>query len=127
MGGLTAALALLKKGIECEVFEQAQELREVGAGVQCERVLFELDWSRRCGTAESRLRGKEIRLWNTGAFWKLFDLGAVSVQRYGFPYFLLHRSDLHGMLAEAGQRIKPDAIRLGARCRGFGTMGGVPC
>lgn len=127
VGGLTAALALLKKGIECEVFEQAQELREVGAGVQIAangtRVLFELGLEQAVRNRGVEAAGKEIRLWNTGASWKLFDLGAVSVQRYGFPYFLLHRSDLHGMLAEAVQRIKPDAIRLGARCKGFEDHG----
>lgn len=127
VGGLTAALALLKKGIECEVFEQAQELREVGAGVQIAangtRVLFELGLEQAVRNRGVEAAGKEIRLWNTGASWKLFDLGAESVQRYGFPYFLLHRSDLHGMLAEAVQRIKPDAIRLGARCKGFEDHG----
>lgn len=127
VGGLTAALALLKKGIECEVFEQAQELREVGAGVQIAangtRVLFELGLEQGVRNRGVEAAGKEIRLWNTGASWKLFDLGAVSVQRYGFPYFLLHRSDLHGMLAEAVQKINPDAIRLGARCMGFEDHG----
>src|SRR5438445_336915 len=33
IGGLTAALALLRVGIDVEVYEQAQELKEVGAGV----------------------------------------------------------------------------------------------
>lgn len=123
IGGLTAALALLRKGIDCVVCEQAPELREVGAGVQIAangtRVLFELGLEaevRRCGVEAS---GKEIRLWNTGAAWKLFDLGAASVERYGFPYFMLHRSDLHGMLADAVRQIKPDAIRLGERGTGF--------
>jgi salicylate hydroxylase len=30
-------------------------------------------------------RAKEIRLWSTGPSWKLFDLGAVSVELYRFP------------------------------------------
>ena len=33
--------------------------------------------------------GKEIRLWSTGETWKLFDLGAVSRERYGAPYFMI--------------------------------------
>ena len=41
--------------------------------------------------------GKEIRLWSTGQTWKLFDLGALSVERYGFPYVMFHRGDLHAM------------------------------
>ena len=45
--------------------------------------------------------GKEIRLWNTGETWKLFDLGAESVARYGAPYFMMHRADLHATLIDA--------------------------
>ena len=33
LGGLAAALSLLKRGIDVEVFEQSKELREVGAGL----------------------------------------------------------------------------------------------
>ena len=46
LGGLTAALALLRRGFEVRVYEQAAELTEVGAGLQLSanatRVLFEL-------------------------------------------------------------------------------------
>ena len=46
IGGLTAALALLKAGIDCDLYEQATEFREVGAGLQFApngtRVLFAL-------------------------------------------------------------------------------------
>ena len=34
IGGMSAALALLKKGFDVEVYEQAAELKEVGAGIQ---------------------------------------------------------------------------------------------
>ena len=34
IGGLGAALALLKRGLDVEIYEQSPELREVGAGVQ---------------------------------------------------------------------------------------------
>ncbi len=46
IGGLTAALALLKRGIDVEVYEQSNLLKEVGAGVQIgsngTRVLYAL-------------------------------------------------------------------------------------
>jgi salicylate hydroxylase len=46
LGGLTAALALLRRGIDVEIYEQAPELKEVGAGLQVSangtRVLYEL-------------------------------------------------------------------------------------
>ena len=34
IGGLAAALALLKRGLDVDIYEQSPELREVGAGVQ---------------------------------------------------------------------------------------------
>src|SRR5207244_11136495 len=61
----------------------------------------------------------EIRLWNTGESWKLFDLGAESVARYGAPYFMIHRADLHRALIDAVRALKPGAIHLGARGTGF--------
>ena len=46
IGGLTAALALLKRGIDVQVYEQSNQLKEVGAGIQIRsngtRVLFAL-------------------------------------------------------------------------------------
>ena len=46
IGGLAAALALLTRGLDVEVYEQAPELKEVGAGIQISsngtRVLYEL-------------------------------------------------------------------------------------
>jgi salicylate hydroxylase len=123
LGGLTAALALLRLGCDVEVFEQAAELREVGAGLQLSangtRVFYALGIGDALKAHSCEAQGKEIRLWNTGETWKLFDLGRVSVERYGYPYFTVYRPDLLGVLADAVRSIKPDAIRLGARCVGF--------
>jgi salicylate hydroxylase len=122
IGGLTAALALLRQGIGVDVYEQAPELKELGAGVQISsngtRVLYALG----LGAAAERLgvvvAGKEIRLWSTGQTWKLFDLGAQSVERYGAPYMMFHRGDLHAMLLDAIRQERPDAIHLGHKCVG---------
>lgn len=120
IGGLTAALALLRRGFDVTVYEQAEELREVGAGLQISangtRVFAAL------GILDTILAqsfcpvGKEIRLWSTGQTWKLFDLGPQSVERYGAPYLTIHRNDLHTVLADAVRAIRPDAIRLASRC-----------
>ncbi|HWK14632.1 MAG TPA: FAD-dependent monooxygenase [Rhizobiaceae bacterium] len=123
IGGMTAALALLRQGFDVEVFEQASELREVGAGVQISangtRILFALGLEKEIMSVASEAGGKEIRLWNTGQTWKLFDLGPVSVERYGFPYITIHRNDLHQALAAGVRRAAPDAIRLSKRCVGL--------
>ena len=123
IGGLTAALALLRRGFDVEVYEQAGELKEVGAGLQLSangnRVLYELDVGEALARLSCEATGKEVRLWNTGDTWKLFDLGAVSIERYGFPYFTVYRPDLLAVLVDAVRAIKADAIRLNARCAGF--------
>ena len=123
IGGLTAALALLRSGIDVEVYEQAPELKEVGAGVQLAangtRVLYALGVGDELKALSCEAQGKEIRHWQTGETWKLFDLGPASIERYGFPYFTVYRPDLLDVLARAVRQAKPDAIRLGARAVGF--------
>jgi len=123
IGGLTAALALLKRGFDVDVYEQAPALREVGAGVQLSangiRVLHELGVLEAFHTLACEAAGKEIRLWNSGQAWKLFDLGTQSVARYGFSYYLAYRPDLLAVLADGVRREKPDAIHLNASCNGF--------
>src|SRR6185503_20328549 len=83
------------------------------------RVLFALGLEDAMRRVWSVPAAKEIRLWNSGETWKLFDLGAESVARYGAPYFMIHRADLHGVLIDAVRARKADAIRLDARCVGF--------
>ncbi|HYR34880.1 MAG TPA: FAD-dependent monooxygenase [Burkholderiales bacterium] len=123
IAGLTAALALLRRGIDVEVYEQAAELKEVGAGVQLAangtRVLHALGVGEELKALSAETQAKEIRLWNTGETWKLFDLGPVSVERYGAPYFTVYRPDLLDVLARAVRREKSDAIHLASRCTEF--------
>jgi salicylate hydroxylase len=123
IGGLAAALALVRRGIDVAVYEQAPELRELGAGVQVSangtRVLYALGLKDALAKVQVLPSGKAIRLWNTGQSFKLFDLGMESVERYGFPYLTLHRGDLHGVLAQALEQAKPGAIHLDRRCVGL--------
>ena len=123
IGGLAAALALARRGIDVAVYEQAPELRELGAGVQLSanatRVLHALGLKEALEKMQALPTGKAIRLWNTGQSWKAFDLGDQSVERYGFPYITMHRNDLHEVIAQALLRAKPDAIHLGCKCIGL--------
>jgi salicylate hydroxylase len=122
IGGLAAALALLRHGIEAEVYEQSPELTEVGAGVQIgangTRVLHALGLKGALERTQVLPAGKQARLWNTGERWATFDLGAISLDRYGSPHILMHRGDLHAALAEAIVKQWPDAIHFGVRCTG---------
>jgi salicylate hydroxylase len=120
IGGLSCALSLLRRGYEVDVYEQAREIKEVGAGVQLSangtRALSELGVLTDLLEVSCEAAGKEIRLWNTGQSWKLFDLGGVSIETYGFPYVTVFRPDLIQVLIDAVQREKPDAIHLERPC-----------
>ncbi len=122
IGGLIAALALLKRGINVDVYEQSPVLQEIGAGFQVSangtRVLYHLDLGSEIEKISWTPSGKEIRIWNTGQTWPLFDLGTESVSRYGFPYMMFHRADLHQVLVEAVRALKANAIHLNARVSG---------
>lgn len=126
IGGLTAALALLKYGIDVDVYEQSSQLGEVGAGVQISangnRVLFALGLEHSLREIAWEPEGKEIRLWNTGETWELFDLGAESTERYGYPYFMYHRADLHKILLDEVRKLKPRAIHLDSQIVGVGDQ-----
>src|SRR5688500_13401798 len=123
IAGLTAALALLKRGFDVDVYEQAPELREIGAGLQIgpngSRVLIELGLEDRLQPVVCEAAAKEVRLWNTGQTWKLFDLGRDCIDRFGAPYWMVHRSDFHTILLEAVLAIKADAVHLGFPAAGF--------
>jgi salicylate hydroxylase len=123
IGGLTAALSLLHRGFDVEVYDSAPSLREVGAGVQisanASRVLYGLGLGDALVRIGMQPTERETRLWNTGKTWRQMALGASAVTRYGFPHLTAHRADLQQLLIDAVTHAKPDAMRLGAHCVGF--------
>ena len=123
IGGLAAALALIKKGFEVEIYEQAQEFREVGAGIQISpngnRALDTLGVFHALRALSCDADEKQIRLWNTGATWKLFDLGTEAVERYGYPYLTVYRPDLLKVLADAVKVFAPRALHLESKVKGI--------
>src|SRR5690606_21604638 len=98
------------------------QLGEVGAGVQISangtRTLFALGVGEELTRIAWQPVGKELRLWNTGEAWPMFDLGAESIERYGFPYLTFHRADLHDILGRAVKALKPDAVHRAAKAVG---------
>jgi salicylate hydroxylase len=119
IGGLAAALALLKRGIDVDVYEQASELREVGAGIQVSsngtRVLYALGLEDALSQVQVLPSKRVIRHFATGETWNWFDLGTVTRERYGTPHVMLHRGDLHGLLVDAVAALKPNAFHLDMR------------
>jgi salicylate hydroxylase len=127
IGGLTAALALVQRGFHVELYEQAGEVREVGAGVQvgpsAMRILHALGVMDAVMAVAAQPIRSEFRMWNTGEAWKRFDLGPVSVATYGFPYVTLYRPDLLRVLVEALECRLPAALHLGTRVIGHDQGG----
>jgi salicylate hydroxylase len=115
-----AALSLLRRGIDCEIYEQASALREVGAGLWLStngtRVLFELGLEKPLREAMIECDERLIRHWNSGEEWPLYKKG--SSPAFNTPFVLL-RAHLHQTLVNAVEAIKPGAIHLNSRCTGF--------
>ncbi|WAH35632.1 FAD-dependent monooxygenase [Alicyclobacillus dauci] len=105
IGGLTAALAIAKSGRSVCVLEQAPEFAEIGAGLQLApnavRVLDELGLT---GViSQYAVFPKRLVLMDAlhGGELSALDLGPAFRERYGHPYVVMHRSDLHSILLEA--------------------------
>ena len=118
LGGLTFALCAHRQGFDVVVVEQARELGEVGAGVQISangsRILHHLGLEQALEQVAFRPERGEVRHWQTGETLMTRPLGAVSVERFGFPYYHLHRADFHQILS-AAVRSHGIAIHLNSR------------
>jgi len=122
IGGMSAALALLRAGIDVTVFEQAPELTEVGAGIQLSpngcRALEHMGVFEPLKELSCDPIRKEFRIWNTGQAWPMFDLGQHVIKEYGYPYLTVYRPDLLAVLSGAVEAMNPDVIKLGRKIVG---------
>lgn len=132
VAGLTAALALAHRGIASTVIEQAEQLVEVGAGLQLSpnatRILDRLGLLRRLESVW--LEPESIRLRSGTRLSTIAEvpLGAFARERWQAPYGVLHRATLQKILLDAvsgqslcrlatGQRIdSPSMEALEAIC-----------
>ena len=123
IGGLTAALALARRGLRVRVLEQATRLEETGAGLQLSpnatRVLIALGLEERL---RPRLVAPEVIRVRRAADGQ--DLARLPVGRamqyYGAPYWVMHRGDLQAALLAAVNDHADIEIELGKRVQIFG-------
>ncbi|AXG14749.1 FAD-dependent oxidoreductase [Intrasporangium calvum] len=113
IGGLAAAVALTQKGLRVRVLERAAEFGEVGAGLQiapnCTRILDQwglLDEVKSLGVLPRNIVMKDAV---DGSELTRLDLAATEA-RYGYPYMVIHRSDLHGTLLRAARAVGVDLV-----------------
>ena len=123
IGGLTAALCLVRAGFEVAVFEQASEFGEIGAGIQlspnCSRVLHHLGLAPQLEKCAFLPEGTEFRAWNTGRLIASSTLGESVRERYGAPYYHIHRGDLLDVLVQVARHSGAIELRESARVEGF--------
>jgi salicylate hydroxylase len=122
IGGLTAALALAQSGFRVSLLERAERLEETGAGIQLSpnatRVLISLGLGDRLRQSVVVPDAVLVRT-ASGAELARIPLGDDAAQRYGAPYWSIHRADLQAALVEA-VRASPDiALNLGTRVEDF--------
>lgn len=105
IAGLTAALALSRRGFRVEVCEKAPAFEVVGAGIQLSpnalRILDDLGAGRLIRHMASAPDGIHMRSSLTNRIVKTIPLGSQAITRYGLPYLCLHRSELHQALLSA--------------------------
>jgi 3-hydroxybenzoate 6-monooxygenase len=123
IGGLATAHALARKGFAVRVLEQAPEFRELGAGIQLGPNVFRaLD---RIGLTEAmfedawRPPAQEMRDAVTGELVTRIPLGDQFVARFGYPYGVTHRADIHGVFLRACQQSNLITLETDRRVEDF--------
>jgi 3-hydroxybenzoate 6-monooxygenase len=107
IGGLAAALALTRQGFEVLVLEQAPELGEIGAGIQLGPNAFHAFDALGVGElARSRAVFTDYMVMHDAL--DEYQVGKIPTderfrERFGNPYAVIHRADVHGALYEGAQ------------------------
>ncbi len=105
IGGLAAALALARKGLRSRVLEQAPEFGEIGAGIQLGPNVFKMFARLGLTDAVSRIAWFPDRLVMmdciTAQEVTRITLAKEFLNRFEFPYALIHRADLHQTILDA--------------------------
>ena len=120
IGGTAATLALLRAGLQVELYEQADAHKEVGAGIQISpnaaRQLARYGLAQALDACGVRPAATERRRWQDGRLLSRMPLGALAVEAFGAPYYHVHRADLLRLLSEAVPR---ERVHTAKRCIGI--------
>jgi salicylate hydroxylase len=125
LGGLATALFLRQAGLDATVYEQAPDLREVGAGIVVSpnmvRALDRLGLASRLPEFAVRLEAAwEFRRWQDGRVLFVQPMGEQCERLYGAHCYVAHRADLMSLLQQALPR---DQLRLDHRCTALQSDG----
>lgn len=109
IGGFAAALALAKRGFKIQIFEQAPEIGEIGAGIQLGPNAFNAFDALGIGDrARARAVYTDYMVMHDAI--DEYRVGRIEtdekfIQRFGNPYAVIHRADIHGSLVEGAQEV----------------------
>jgi salicylate hydroxylase len=117
IGGLAAAAFLHRAGLDCTVYEQAAQLREIGAGLvvapNAARLLRQLGVLAEFEARAVRMDvGWEFRRWRDGTILSAEDLATKCRRLYGEHTYTAHRADLLDVIRSA---VPAEGVRLGRR------------
>src|SRR5262245_34362040 len=120
IGGTAAALALLQAGFDVHVFEQARELREVGAGIQVSpnatRVLHQLGLANALASLGVKPLAFHQRRWQDGRTLLRTPLAQAMEAAFGSPHYQMHRADVLRTLVAA---LPSERMHVGHRLTGL--------
>src|SRR5712671_7293280 len=124
IGGLSAALHLLKAGLDVHVYEQSPRIGEIGAGIQispnASRLLIRLGLKPALDRAGVRPLAVHQRRWDDGRTLQRAPLGPEVEATFGAPYYHFHRADLVNLLADA---LPQGCLHVGHKLTGLEQKG----
>ena len=124
IGGVSAALNLLRAGFDVHVYEQSPALREVGAGIQvspnASRIVQHLGLGEELANIGVCPLAFHQRRWEDGRTLLKSPLGNAVLEAFGFPYYQVHRGDLLTILIGA---LPAERLHLGHKLTAFEDRG----
>ena len=127
IGGLITGYALARQGFPVRLFEQSPEFREVGAGIQLGpnifRVLEKIGLKDAVLADAHRPPAQEMRDALTGKLIVRIPLEEAFFQRFGEPYAVTHRADIHGTFLKVCQNSNLVTLETSRRVDSFEDTG----
>jgi 6-hydroxynicotinate 3-monooxygenase len=125
VGGTALASLLQRYGYACTIYEQAPELRGVGAGINfaanATRAFGALGLMDKAVNAGLCPTKKTNRTWDTDETFYSVDIPKLA-QKYGSPFIAFHRGRLHDVLASS---LQPGTFKLGKRFKSLAEKNGA--
>lgn len=122
IAGLATACSLAARGFFVTIFEKEEKVQTVGAGIQlspnavrCLQALGVAEGVRLRAVAPESL---QIRTHRNPSILAQIALGAQVTQRYGAPYWLVHRPDLYSVLLAKAREEPKIEVLFGAEVTG---------